>query len=56
MLWQSPEKPWQAPKIILKYAKLIRQKLLPYGRLKFLFLRDLTFQVLVRGSSFPKKT
>ena len=57
-----PEKPFQAPKIIFKYPKLIGQKPLSYGhllkskRLKFTFLREPTYQVLVDQSSLPKKT
>ena len=51
-----PEKPFQAPKIIFKSPKMIGQKLLSYWHLlkdkilKFTFLRELTFKVLVRGS------
>ena len=57
-----PEKPFQAPKIIFKSPELIGQELLSYGhllkekRLKFTFLREPTFQVLVGGSLAPKKT
>ena len=57
-----PEKPFQTPKIIFKSPKLIGQKSLSYAhllkdkRLKFTFLRQPTFQVLVCGSSPPKKT
>ena len=57
-----PEKPFQAPKIIFKSPKLIGQESLSYGhllkdkRLKFTFLREPAFQVLVRRSSAPKKT
>ena len=57
-----PEKPFQAPKIIFKSHKLIGQKWLSYGhllkekRLKFTFLRESTFQVLVCGVSPLKKT
>ena len=56
------EKPFQARKIIFKSPRLISQKSLSYGylvkdkRLKFIFLRETTFQVLVRGSPPPKKT
>ena len=56
------EKPFQTPKIIFKSPKLIDQESLPYGhllkdkRLKFTFSREPTFQVLVPGSSAPKKT
>ena len=57
-----PEKPFEAPKIITKSPKLISQESLSYGhlfkdkRLKFTFLREPTFQVLVRGSSPAKKS
>ena len=56
-----PEKPFQAPKIIFKSPKLTGEESLTYGhllkdkRLKFTFLREPTFQVLVRGISPPKK-
>ena len=56
------EKPFQAPKIIFKSPKLIDQESLSYGhflkdkRLKYTFLREPTLQVLLRGSSPPKKT
>ena len=47
---------------VLKSPKLIGQKSLSYGhllkdkRLKFTFLREPIFQVLLRGSLPPKKT
>ena len=56
-----PEKLFQVPKIVFKSPKLIDQKSLSYGhllkdkRLKFTFLREPTFQVLVHGSSALKK-
>ena len=56
------EKPFKAPKIIFRSLKLIGQKSLSYGhllkdkRLKFTFLRESTFQILVRGDLMPKKT
>ena len=46
--WHSPEKPFQAPKIIFKSSKLIDQNSLPYKpllkekRLKFTFLKERT--------------
>ena len=55
------EKSFQTPKLILKSPKLIGPESLSYGqllkdkRLKFTFSREPTFQVLVRGSSAPKK-
>ena len=61
ILRQFAEKPFQAPKIIFEFPKLISQKL-SYGhlfkeeKLKFRFLRGRTFQVLLRGSLSPKKT
>ena len=57
-----PEKPFQMAKIIFRSSKLIGRKSLSYEnllkdkRLKFTFLRESFFQVLVRGSSLPKKT
>ena len=59
---QFPEKPFQAPKIILKSPKLIGQKSLSYAhllkdkRLKLTFLTEPTIQVLVRGRSSYFKT
>ena len=56
------KKPFQAPKILFKSPKVIGQKLLScrhvlkYKRLKFTFLRGPAFQVMVCGSSPPKKT
>ena len=61
-LRQVPEKLFQAPKFIFKSPKLIGLKSLSDGhllkdkRLKLKFLRGTSFQVLVRGSSPPKKT
>ena len=60
--WQFAGKTFQAPKIIFKSPKLIGQMSFSYGhllkdrRLKFTFLTGPTFQVLLRGSSLPKKT
>lgn len=58
---QFAGKPFQAPKIILKYFKLIRKKLLSYGYLlkekglKFTLLTVQTSQVVLRGISPPKR-
>ena len=57
----SPEKPFQAPKIIFKSLKHIGQESWSYGHLlkdkilNFTFLREPVFQILVRGSLLPKK-
>ena len=59
---QIAEKPFQVPKIIFNSPKLIGQKSLSYvqvlkdKRLKFTFLRWLTFQLLLPGSLLAKKT
>ena len=67
LIWEQrpiaiDEKPFQAPKIIFKSPKLIGQKSLLYGHLlkgkslKFTFLTEPIFQVLLRGSSPSKNT
>ena len=59
---QFPEKPFQAPKILLKSPLLIGQKSLSYEhllkdkRLMFTFFRGPNFKVLLCGSSPPKNT
>ena len=55
---QFAGKTFQAPKIIFKSPKLSFSygHLLKDRRLKFTFLTGPTFQVLLRGSSLPKKT